>query len=196
MRTAAWWSRVRGMLDPSITVVVFTVPEKRLREMDTATGPCVPTGNRRRALAGPTRQDDGELPRHTAALYTALTGRPADDALVVVDRAGPGVLHRCSDAFVDAMAAANEEMIRLADDDDADGDRDLTRFVRRFHEVGRAWLCATQWPRDVVDVSGRLGRLGWARLARERGHPLYAWHGPSRPAYGVVFAPLGDPGRR
>lgn len=167
-------------------MVVFTVPERRLREMDTATGPCVATGGRARALAGPTRQDEGELPRHTAALHTALTGRPADEALTVVHRAGPGVLHRCTDAFVDAMADANEHLVRLSEEDDADGDADLTRFTRRYEEIGQAWLAATGWPRDVVSVSGRLARLGWARVARERGHPLYAWHGPSRPAYVVV----------
>ncbi len=91
-----------GDLDFSVAVVVFTTPERELRRMDVATGPCVPTGGRRRPLAGPTRQDHGETPRHTAAL---LTGQPA------------------AGRFIDAMADASEELSRLAAEDEARGTR-------------------------------------------------------------------------
>lgn len=154
--------------------------------MDTATGPCVPTGNRQRALAGALRQEYGELPRHTAALYTVLTGLPPEGAMAIVDRQGDGTLHRCTDAFVDAMADEQELLHGLLDEDLADGDEDRTRLAARVDELERAWLAATGWPRDLVSLSGRLARMEWARLARERGHPLYAWHGPSRRMYVAV----------
>lgn len=60
-------ARLLGRMDHSVAVVVFTVPEKRLREMDVETGPCVPTGGRKRPLAGVLRQDGGECPEQTAA---------------------------------------------------------------------------------------------------------------------------------
>jgi hypothetical protein len=68
-------ARVLGDLDVAVAVVVSTTPERELRRMDVATGPCVPTGGRRRPLAGPTRQDHGETPRHTAALLKAQLHR-------------------------------------------------------------------------------------------------------------------------
>lgn len=186
MTLSSWVARVLGDLDLGIAVVVFTTPERELRRMDVATGPCVPTGGRRRALAGPSRQDHGETPRHTAALLTALTGQPAAGALEVVARAGEGVLHVCSEGFLDAMADAREELGRLASEDQVTGSR---LREARMEQYDTAWRTATRWPRRVESTSHRLHRLHWALTARERGQPLYCWHGPSAPMYEVIAHP-------
>lgn len=178
-----------------MAVVVFTVPQKRLREMDVATGPCVPTGGRKRPLAGVLRQDGGEDPEQTAALYTALTGRPGDGALVLLRQEARGRLFQCSDDFVNAMADANEELIRLSEEDDRRGDEELTSFVERQQAIDRAWLEVGDWPSSVVGTSNRLGRMGWARTARDKGQPLYVWHGPRVQEYTVVAGRGPYPGR-
>ena len=157
--------------------------------MDVATGPCVSTGGRRRALAGPSRQDHGETPRHTAALLTALTGEPAAGALEVVAREGKGVLHVCTERFVNAMADAREELVQLAAEDQARGSHLWDARMERYDE---AWRSATTWPRRVESTSHRLERLHWALTARERGHPLYCWHGPSAPMYEVAHIRVYD----
>lgn len=175
-----------GDLDFSIAVVVFTTRERELRCMDVATGPCVPTGGRKRSLAGLSRQDHGETPRHTAALLTALTGEPAAGALEVVARKGRGVLHVCTERFVNAMADAREELVQLAAEDQARGSR---LRDARMEQYDKAWRSATKWPRRVESTSHRLVRLDWALTARERGQPLYCWHGPSAPMYEVVTHP-------
>ncbi len=154
--------------------------------MDVTTGPCVPTGGRRRALAGPSRQDHGETPRHTAALLTALTGEPAGGALEVVAREGKGVLHVCTECFVNAIADARQQLVQLAAEDPARGSHLRDARMERYDE---AWRSATKWPRRVESTSHRLERLHWALTARERGHPLYCWHGPSAPMYEVVAQP-------
>lgn len=185
MGVSSWLARVRGDLDYSIAVVVFTKPERDLRLMDVETGPCVPTGGRKRALVGVTRQDLGETPTHTAALFTALTGESAEGVLDVVSRSGKGVLHLCTDPFVNAMADAQAELSRLWERDKAQGaDSDL--WESRMVQYGSAWQMATKWPRQVVSTSHRLDRLGEAQKARERQQPLYCWHGPAVPMYEAV----------
>jgi hypothetical protein len=182
---SSWLARVRGDLDYGIAVVVFTKPERDLRLMDVDTGPCVPTGGRKRALVGPTRQDLGETPRHTAALLTALTGEAAEGALEVVARRGKGVLHVCTERFVNAMADARAELSRLAEQDKAQGaDNDL--WESRMVQYDSAWRMATDWPRLVTATSHRLDRLWEAQKARVREQPLYCWHGPTAPMYRVV----------
>ncbi len=191
-RIARW----RGELDRSAAVVVFTVPDKRLREMDVRTGPCVPTGGRKRHLAGVLRQDGGEYPEHTAALYTALTGAPADDALVLLERQGKGSLYRFSDEFVRAMAEANRELIALGDEDQARGDtRDYTTFSRRNKEIADAWLQAGPWPKEVVSVENRLTRMGWAVTAEEKNQSLFGWFGPKVQQYRIVSGTGPYPGK-
>ncbi|OMQ15523.1 hypothetical protein A7K94_0208805 [Modestobacter sp. VKM Ac-2676] len=180
---SSWTARALGDLDFSIAVVVFTAPERELRRMEVAIGPCVATGGRKRALAGLTRQDLGETPRHTAALLTALSGEAAPGALEVVAREGKGVLHVCTERFVNAMAEAREELVRLAAEDQARGTR---LWDERVEQYEQSWRTATTWPRRVESTSHRLGRLHWALTARERGHPLYCWHGPSAQTYEVV----------
>ena len=91
--------RALRLMDHTIAVVVFTVPEKRLREMDVATGPCVARGGRKRALAGASRQDGGEFPKHASALYTALTGRSADNVLTLLAEKEQGRLSTALRSF-------------------------------------------------------------------------------------------------
>lgn len=195
MSLAGRVARALGRMDRSVAVVVFTVPEKRLREMDLATGPCVPTDGRKRPLAGVLRQDGGEYPEQTAALYTALTGRSADGALILLRQEGQGRLFQFSQDFVDAMADANLELIRLSEEDDRRGDKELTSFAQRQEAIDRAWLSLGGWPSSVVGTSNRLGRMAWAVTARDKGQPLYVWHGPRVPEYVVVSGRGPYPGR-
>ena len=178
--------RTLRLMDHTVTVVVFTVPEKRLREMDVATGPCVPTGGRKRPLAGPARQDGGEFPEHTSALFTALTGRPADEALRLIAHDGPGRLFTASPDFRDAMADAHERLLALYEADAAQGDAEASTWWAQREELGQTWLDAADWPRGVTSTSHRLDRLHWAHAAKERGQHLYVWHGPEVPMYLAV----------
>lgn len=173
-----------------ITAVVFSCEESELSRFSIKTGPCVPLVQGGQPLVSALTQDGGETPALTAALYTALTGGSASEALLLIDRAGKGRLSRCSDGFVDAMAAANEESLRLADEDEARGDHDLTTFVRHQEALSGAWMSAGRWPRSVVGLQNRLVRLGTARVARANGWPVFVWHGPPVPQF-VVISGLG-----
>ena len=84
--------------------MVFTCPPDQLGRLDVARGPCVPKSAGGESFVDPLMQDGGETPALTASLYTALTGKPAKDVLILVDRQGRGRLSRFSDEFVDAMA--------------------------------------------------------------------------------------------
>lgn len=139
-------ARARGDVDPTITVVVFTVPAKRLREMDVLTGPCVPLPGRKRPLQGVLTQDGGERPEHTAAFYTVLTGLPADDVFRLIERQGKGALYRFTETYVQALAASNRESLALAEKDELRGDKELTTFTQRHEELAAAWLAAAPWP--------------------------------------------------
>jgi hypothetical protein len=191
----SWWQSVRrslGYMDFSVTVVVFTVPTKRLREMDVALGPCVPTGGRKRPLVGVTRQEGGEYPHHTAALYTVLTGEPADDALRLLEEKGRGRLFQCSAPFVEAMADASLTVSRLAAEHEARGDGDWPSVVEQHEAWSREWMRICRWPRGVETTTHRLWRMQWAARARERGHPLYLWHGPAVDMYTAESVVLRD----
>ncbi len=179
-------------MNDAVTVVVFTVPEKRLREIDVASGPCVPTEGRNRPLVTPIRQDRGEYPRHTAALYTVLTGRPWEHALELVTQQGPGFLYACTSPFVEAMADASLLLERLAAEDDARDDGDWPSLFAQQEAWSRDWRRVGGWPRDVKTTSHRLGRMGWAWKARERAQPLYVWHGPAVETYTAVSADPAD----
>jgi hypothetical protein len=165
--------------DRGIAVVVFTVPLRRLVEMDVATGPCVPVRGASKPVCSPLSQDRSETPQQTAALFSVLTGRPADGALIEVGRSGAGVLYRCADEFVDAMADANELLIRLGDQDEAAGDGEFSRFEAELSAYDRAWLAAGGWFPEMVSTRNRLTRLSWAMAARGSSQPLYCWFGPA-----------------
>jgi hypothetical protein len=169
-----------------ITAVVFSGDDADLSRFRVATGPCVAQVEGAAPLVSPLTQDGGETPTLTAALYTALTGLPGSSALVPLDQAGPGLLSRCSEDFVEAMADSCDESLRMADEDEARGDERLTSFTQHQHAVSEAWLRAGQWPREVVGLQNRLVRLGTAREARETGKRVFVWHGPPVPQFVVV----------
>lgn len=169
-----------------ITAVVFAGDGTDLSRFSTETGPCVPLVAGGKALASVLTQHGGETPALTAALYTALTGRPRSEALVLLNRDGRGRLSRCSDEFVTAMAACCEESLCLADEDESRGYDDLPSFARQQDDVSRAWMHAGRWPREVVGLTNRLVRLGVARQAVASGKPVFVWHGPPMPQFVVT----------
>lgn len=154
--------------------------------MDVATGPCVPAHGRTKALRSPLVQNGSELPHHTAALFTVLTGRDAQEALELVEAKDSGRRFACSEAFVAAMAAANDELLALGAADDAAGDKDLPRFAARHGELDRAWLQAIDWPEHFDGTGNRLTRLGLASEALRNGQPMWAWYGAAVPQYVVA----------
>lgn len=175
-----------GQLRQDIAAVVLSGDDADLSRFSIRTGPCVPLTEGGKSLVSPLRQDGGETPALTAALYTALTGRPASEALLLIDRAGKGTLARCSDGFTEAMADCGVESLRLADEDEARGDEDLTSFVAHQDKVSAAWMRAGRWPRSVVGLQNRLVRLGIAREAVSKGWPVFVWHGPPVPQLTIV----------
>ena len=177
--------RALGLMDHSVTVVVFTVPESRLRELDVALGPCVPESGRKRPLVGSLRQDGGEYPEQTAALYTVLTGRPSDEALRLLAQEGDGRLFAANPAFVAAMSAAHEHLEALKAQARVSGDNPTSSWHREWEALGQRWLREGGWPRTVTATTHRLGRLYWAHMAQQKGQQLYVWHGPEVPMYDV-----------
>jgi len=143
----------RGVGVPEDTCVVFTVPEKRLSAMDVEYGPCVPVPGRKHPLVSVHQQEGPERPDRMAALHLALTGRTSDDALQLAQDRNGGRLYRCSDRFVDAMADANELLVRLADEDRA---RERTQSrTRRSGRVGRPSLMAADRPDEMSGSADR-----------------------------------------
>lgn len=179
----------------SRTAYVFTVPDKRLREMDVATGPCVPTGGRKRPLRGPVMQDHGEGPQQTAAFYMVLTGRPSDEAMTLLETKGPGALYAFTNAYVDALVDEQGHLEALANEDEANRDsKDLPLFAHRLEELSLAWIATGVWPKDVVGTNGRF-RMGVAAYASSKGQRVFAWYGPSVETYRVVSGRFASPGK-
>jgi len=181
---------------PAQTAVIFTVAEKRLSAMDVATGPCVPTGGRKHALVSVQQQEGPERPDQMAALYSAITGEPADEALELVEEQDGSRLFGCSDAFVDAMADTNKLLVRLGDADRERGDRSFSSFMTKMAELDAAWMSVANWHSAMVSTHNRLMRMGKARIAREKEQPLYCWYGPQLPEYTVVHGNGAYPGEQ
>lgn len=171
---------------PRQTAVVFSVPEKRLSAMDVATGPCVPVGGRKHALVSVHQQEGPEQPDQMAALYSVLTGRSPSEALRLVDEKDGSRLYLCSDGFVDAMADTNQPLVRLGDADKERGDRSFSSFAAKMAELDAAWMGTGNWHSAMVSTRNRLTRMGKARIAREKGQPLYCWYGPQLQEYIVI----------
>lgn len=172
-----------------VVCVVFTVPEKRLSEMDVATGPCVVLEGRKRAIRSALMQDGEETPEHMRALFTVLGGDDdlRESAMQLVAETGKGALYRCSGQFVELMRVWNQEAIRLARHDDANGDKQLTLFVSHREALDAAWLSATIWPSELVGTGNKLHRLSEAGLASSKSQPLYCWYGPRVPMRSVAM---------
>lgn len=171
---------------PQQTAVIFTVAEDRLADMTVAMGPCVAAVEGRDPLVSLHQQQGPERPDQMAALYTALTGDASTDVLLLVAEERGSRLYRCSDPFVDAMADANELLNRLGDEDEARGDESYSSQQAKFAELDAAWMTAADWHSAMVSTRNRLIRMGWARVARESGQPLYCWYGPRLREYTVV----------
>jgi hypothetical protein len=69
----------------------------------------------------------------------------------------------CS-AFVDAMADANEVLLRLAEEDDTRKNNELSSFVAKRQEYDRAWMAAADWPSSQVSTWNKLTRMGAAMV--------------------------------
>lgn len=179
-------SRVPQALDASIAAVVFTATDADMHGFKVSDGPCIPLAPGAVPLCEPILQDVGETPPMTTALYAALTGRPPKSALMTVARSGRGTLSRCADDFAAAMAEASRTAVRLANEDEARGDEELTTFTAFHKRLDAAWLRVGPWPEEVVSVWPRLVRLGIARIAEESGTPVYVWHGPSATRFRIV----------
>jgi hypothetical protein len=121
-----------------------------------------------------------------SALYTVLTGRPGDEALILVEQKDGGQLYRCADSFVHAMADANELLIRLRHHDEVNGDKEHTSSLAQRAEWNAAWLANGKWHASMMGTGNRLVRIGRARVARDKGQPLYCWYGPPVREYVVV----------
>jgi hypothetical protein len=182
---------------PATTCVIFTVPQKRLAEMDVATGPCVPLPGRKRALRGVHSQEGRETPEQMRAFFVVLGGPQSgrETALELIATNGPGSLYRCSDEFVALMRTVNEESIRLSDLDKSHGDEELTLFTTHERELDAAWMEVGKWHKAQVSTWNKLYRKAWAREAQEKQQSIYCWYGPPIPEYVVVAGSGPYPGK-
>jgi hypothetical protein len=180
------------------TVVVFTTTQNKLRDaLDVRLGPCVPVSGFQRPLCSPLMQDGLEQPRHTAALYTVLTGDAPEAALTLVEEEGEGRLFIWSTEYVAALASKNAELQALADADDQHGDALLTAYTAGLDALDAAWLAAADWPSHFVGTRNRLApRLGTASTAQENSQPVWCWYGPSVAMFTVVSGTGPFPGTR
>lgn len=181
---------------PAETCVVFTVPEKRLTAMDIGRGPCVPLPGRKTSIVSVHQQQGPERPQQMLALYTVLTGQVRNDAMTLEAEKEVSRLYRCSEDFVAAMAAASRSLARLAEEAQATGAIDGTRFDSMRAELDAAWLRLGNWHSAMVSTSNRLFRLGKARIAQDKGQSLFCWYGPPVPEYVVVQGTGPYPGNR
>ena len=189
------WGRGRDSWAKKTTVVAFESSLELAGSIAVSSGPCVTQTGQDKPLVNPLLQDGREIPRQTPALFTVLTGQPSDDALIVLKRESVAQLSRASDAFLDAMADECDHQLRLGEEDDAVGDKNLTRFASRRDELDRAWLKACTWERGLRGTGNKLHRLGIARSARMKGLHLYFWHGPPVPMRALISDSGPLPGR-
>lgn len=159
----------------ALAVLTFVADDAKLATMDVVLGPCVVATGQRRSICSPLAQDADETPAQGALLYTVLTGRPAVGSLRPVTAAGGATLFACEAGFVEAMAAYSDRCVALSP-----GAFELER-----RQLEAAWLAAA-WPDRSVSMGNRLNRVHLARVAREKGQPLYHWYGPAVPRRAVV----------
>ena len=176
--------------------MVFTVPVKRLTAMDVAHGPCVPLPGRKTSVVSVHQQEGPERPEQMEALYTVLTGEDRRGALIPVSERDGSRLFECSDSFVAAMADTNRLLVRLVEEDRVGGGPKGTAVATKLAELDAAWLAAGNWHSAMVGTSNRLMRIGKARIAQEKGQPLFCWYGPPVPEYVVIHGSGPYPGKR
>ena len=171
---------------PTHTCVVFTAPEKRLAAMDVALGPCVPLPGRKTSIVSVHQQEGPERPEQMTALYTVLTGDAPDGVLTLVSQREGGRLYRCSDEFVAVMANTERILATLAEADRGNRQFEGTPYDEKVAELDAAWLRLGNWHSAMVSTRNRLFRLAKARIAQEKGQPLFCWYGRPVPEYVVV----------
>jgi hypothetical protein len=154
---------------------VFTVPERDLVRLDVAVGPCVPYPGRKRALAGPFRQNTGTADE-IEALFRVLVPDAQGPAWSATRREGDGLLCVFSDEFVEPLAAFSRQ---FQGKESQASDEELEA---RLHEIAESWVTARGRPGNVL-VAGLdvADAAWWARAARDRRQRLYAWFGPEVP---------------
>lgn len=165
--------------------------------MDVAAGPCVPLPGRKHALRSVHSQQGPERVEQMLALFTLLGGDEdgMPDAMQLIEERGPGRLYRCSDRFVQLMAEQSRHELRLIDQDEKDGDMELTRFVTELARLDAAWMATGGWHTQMVGTRNRLaGRISYARWAQEKRQPVYCWYGPPVSEYALVHGQGPYPG--
>jgi glutathione S-transferase len=158
-------------------VVVFTRPGRDVARLDVAVGPCIPPPTRKRPLVGVTNQEQGDERRYEA-LYGILV-RDGSDPWEATTTAGEGRLHVFSDAFVQALAEVNRQLLQRIDARPKDDDWIFEPTLA----LAEAWFAAIRWPDPNTTPSGGVRSelveaCAWARVARERSQKLYCWSGP------------------
>ncbi len=164
----------------STALVVFHCTEEQASGIDVAVGPCVPRvgprGGRMRPLASHFDQRPSETLDQLASLYAVITKRPALEAFEDRVKRGPGTLAKLSTAFTADLANI--------------GYPPLERDHDPLQAVAESWFTAIKWPRRMQIGGVRTAVLQFAiaaRLGREKGHPVYCWHGPAVPIYGLAM---------
>lgn len=95
------------------------------------------------------------VPHPSSALYTVLTGRPAEEALELVARKGAGSLYTCSQPFVEAMTDASL-LGRPPRGGGRRPGRQAAASVSAQHEAWRReWMRIGGWPRGVETTTHR-----------------------------------------
>jgi hypothetical protein len=180
-----------------LTAVIFSVPERRLSAMVVAAGPCVPLPERKTSVASVHAQVGYETPAITSTLFRVLTGRDDTELLTLIAREGEGRLYCFSDRFVAAMAEASRHLIELSHESPSPphGEEDGTPFGLQLTRWDEAWMREADWPLEMASTRNRVHRIGQARVAQEKGLPLYVWYGPRVPEYVVASGTGPYPGK-
>ncbi len=157
--------------------MVFTRPEKELRQLDVALGPCVRRAGRKRPLVGVTYQEPGEPSKFEVLAGILLSGTSGGTWGTVLE-SGDGRLATFSEELVDAMAVLNRENLRRQRE--RPGDYDWIFEPERA--VVARWMPDVRWNIGSGNVPARaasfIATCAWARVSQERGQRLYCWSGP------------------
>ena len=162
-------------LDPyRRVVVVFTRPEKDLRQLDIALGPCVRRPGRKRPFVGVTNQEPGD-PSEFEVLAGILLSRKSAGAWGTVLESGDRRLATFSDELVEAMAALNRENLRRQ----GERPKDYDWIFEPERAVVARWMSEASGSGNVTGLDASfLATYAWARISQERGQRLYCWSGP------------------
>ena len=170
--------RSRGQHEPdpwSNVVVVFTCPDRDLRRLDVARGPCIARPGTKRLFVGVTRQEPGVPEMFDELAAVLVPGCPTWQAMV---EHPPGRLFTFGDELVCAMADLNREVVRRVGERPAD----YPWIFEPERDVFARWMPRVVWDTHANEVPQEATRLGsacgWARTSQERHQHLYCWAGP------------------